>query len=241
MDCRRVSPEERDRLEIMWPTYDDTGTLLRSPELAAQHVWLDHGFGTRASGDWLPRPETASLKQIHSNIVVIADQPGELGEGDALVTARPGLYVTIRTADCIPVLIADTRTHAVAAVHAGWRGTAGEIVSHTVRTLVSEFHSDPVDLVAIIGPGIGRCCYEVGADVAQHFDRWLPRSVVESRSDQKTMLDLVAVNRAQLNSAGVVNVIEAAPCTHCHSGMLHSFRRDGARAGRMHSAIRSLF
>jgi len=85
-------------------------------------AWLNHGFGTRA--DSIPKESLASLKQIHSGVVLTAEQTGCAGEGDALVTARAGVPVSVRTADCYPILLADGRNHAVAAVHAGWRGTA---------------------------------------------------------------------------------------------------------------------
>src|SRR5271155_5133574 len=129
--------------------------------------WTTHGFGTRRPS---AVPENgSSVKQIHSNLVLLADQPGVLGEGDALITNRPGLAVSIRTADCYPILLADTRNRAVAAIHAGWRGTAARIVVETLRKMRVEFGTAPAHVMAAIGPGIGACCYEVGEEVSRQF------------------------------------------------------------------------
>src|SRR5580704_17765446 len=103
----------------------------------------------------------ASLKQIHSGIVLLGDQIGCAGEGDALVTGLAGVPVSVRTADCYPILLADDRNHAVAAVHAGWRGTAAHIAIRTLQEMRRLYGSEASDIHAAIGPGIGECCYEV--------------------------------------------------------------------------------
>ena len=213
----------------------DSDKILRIPAFEA-FSWLEHGFGTKGSAGWPPEDERATVKQIHSTRVTVAWGPGILGEGDALVTATEGLWVTIKTADCIPVLLMDPEKRVVAAAHAGWRGTAGNIVRTTIDTMVSEFHTEPGDLWAAIGPGIRKCCYEVSGDVAAQFARWLPE-VGDAR-----MLDLTEVNRRQLIEAGVPveNVYGTAVewCTQCEEETLHSFRRDKELSGRMLSAIR---
>jgi YfiH family protein len=214
--------------------------VLRIAEWEEALPWLEHGFGTKGSDDWPSGDESASLKQVHSTRVVVANQPGGLGEGDALATNQPGLFVMVKTADCIPVLFADPATKSVAAVHAGWRGTAGNIVRSTIETLVSEFHTEPSQLWAAIGPGIRKCCYEVSGDVARQFAAWLPEL---AGVGEKAMLDLTEVNRRQLIEAGLTPGHIFAPsgsecCTRCETELLHSFRRDGSRAGRMHSAVR---
>ena len=214
----------------------DSDQVLRVPELE-QFSWLEHGFGTRGSGDWPAEAARATLTQIHSTRVTVACRLGLLGEGDALLTGQPGLYVAVKTADCIPLLLVDPVHRAVAAVHAGWRGTAGNIVRSAIDTMVSEFHTEPSQLWAAIGPGIGKCCYEVSGDVAKRFAPWWP----ESSSGERAMLDLPAVNRRQLIEAGVLpeHVLGNTDwCTRCKTTVLHSFRRDGAAAGRMLSGIR---
>lgn len=198
--------------------------------------WLEHGFGTRRSGDWPDAGRLVMVKQIHSALVVpVVDGQAQAPEGDALISNTPGILIGVRTADCVPILLADRRTRAVAAIHAGWRGTAGAIVEHTLAAMSRHFGTHPRDILAAIGPCIGACCYEVGADVAEQFREWLPE--LEKGVAQK--LDLVEANRRQLRRAGVVNKRISAhpPCTFCRAEELHSYRRDGARAGRMIAAI----
>jgi YfiH family protein len=187
---------------------------------------FEHGFGLRTSG--LTQDKMVSLKQIHSGIVWTADRDtGCMGEGDALIATRPGAAVSIRTADCLPILIADRRTRAVAAVHAGWRGTVARIAAGAVAKMHAEFGSRSEDLTAVIGPGIGACCYEVGVEVARQFGK-----------SEAGKIDLAAENRKQLEQAGVprVDVIEA--CTFCDPERFWSYRREGEQAGRMISFIR---
>ena len=217
----------------------DSDQILRAPALEA-FSWLEHGFGTKHSASWPPEDSRATLKQIHSTRVAVASKPGILGEGDALITATEGVFVTVKTADCIPVLLVDPRNKVVAAVHAGWRGTAGNIVRSTIDTMVSRFHSEPALIWAAIGPGIGKCCYEVSGEVAAQFADWMPE---HANAANEAMLDLVEVNRRQLTQAGipsaqVVGSTTAEWCTRCNADTLHSFRRDRESAGRMLSAIR---
>jgi YfiH family protein len=185
--------------------------------------WLYHGFGTRHT-----KSDLYTLKQIHSNRVLTANSPGFQGEGDAAITAQPDLAISVRTADCYPILLADTRNRALAAIHAGWRGTAAHIVFKTLEKMKDEFGTQPADIVAAIGPGIGACCYEVGEEVAREFG-----------FDARTHLDLMLENRKQLEAAGVpAEKIEAlGVCTFCDAERFFSYRRDQKDAGRMTSYI----
>jgi YfiH family protein len=189
--------------------------------------WLEHGFGFRDS----EYPDSlATLKQIHSARVLEAHAAAErFAEGDALVTNVPGLHVGVRTADCVPILIVDERTRAVAAVHAGWRGTAENIVSHAVNEMITRYGSKPGDLRAAIGPSIGSCCYEVGPDVASRFGSW------HHQADSR--LDLPQINERQFTEAGVADIWVARECTFCHPRRYFSFRREKEEAGRMISFI----
>jgi len=191
-------------------------------------TWLEHGFGGRNSIGWPPE-HAAAARQVHGSDVLRAGTAGNCGEGDALVTDVPGLWVGVRTADCVPILLADQRSRRVAAVHAGWRGTVAQVV---VKAL-EELGASPVDVWAAIGPAIGRCCYEVGSEVAREFGQPVD-------GNGRAHLDLVAENRQQLERAGVPGGqidAEGPVCTRCHEDF-HSFRRDGAAAGRQVSAIR---
>lgn len=171
----------------------------------------------------------AWVKQIHSNLALASDRPGCAGEGDALVTRSPGVAVSVRTADCFPILLADPETRAVAAVHAGWRGTAAGVVLSSLTRMRSEFGTDPGTVYAAIGPGIGPCCYEVGAEVARQFGM-----------DEAGKLDLAVENRNQLTAAGLKpeRIELAGSCTFCNPALFFSWRRDRERAGRMISFIR---
>jgi YfiH family protein len=134
--------------------------------------WLIHGFGTRNADIPGMFANLATLKQMHSSTCLPAGgRAGLIGDGDALLEDAPGAVVAVRTADCIPILLVDERRRAVAAVHAGWRGTAAGIARRAVEAMRERFGTDAVDLHAAIGPGIGECCFEVGPEVAAVFGR----------------------------------------------------------------------
>jgi YfiH family protein len=194
--------------------------------------WVRHGFGTRNSDGW--PGEYTQLKQIHSNAVYLADDiAGCLGKGDALITRTPDRWVGVRTADCVPILLADPEKRVVAAVHAGWRGTVARIVARTVERMISAYGSNPQDLRAAIGPCIQRCCYEVGPEVAARFQAIFPEAQDLRR------LDLPEGNRRQLAAAGVpsAQIDVSGFCSACDAGQFHSYRRDKDLAGRMVAAI----
>ncbi|MBI3683818.1 MAG: peptidoglycan editing factor PgeF [Acidobacteria bacterium] len=199
--------------------------------------WVEHGFGSRHSGCWNANHPTATLRQIHSDIVVrVLNGAGHAGRGDAMFTNRMGLRLAIRTADCLPILIADPVRRVVAAVHAGWRGAALAIASKTIAVMAAECGSDPGDLIAAIGPGIGGCCYEVGPEVAVRFSAWFPEL---GDATSPVRIDLAEAIRRQLGAAGVPpgRILAAGLCTRCNHEEFHSYRRDGDRAGRMVSSI----
>ena len=150
------------------------------------------------------------------------------GEGDALVTNRPGLFLSVRTADCVPILLVDPVNLAVAAVHAGWRGTVADILSRTLEKMAHLYKTNPADVRLALGPAILPCCFEVGPEVAERFGL-VGRSYV----------NLIEANRRQAVASGVAEAsVEALGlCTRCDSRFF-SYRREGAAAGRMSSAIR---
>jgi polyphenol oxidase len=193
-------------------------------------IW--HGFGTRLSVGW--PGEYINLKQIHSDVIFAAEgRQGCIGEGDALMSSSPGQRIGVRTADCVPLLFADPDHRAVAAVHAGWRGTVAEIAVKTVRRMQEAYGSDPRRIYAAIGPAIGKCCFEVGADVAAQFSPWFLRVEI------LTHVDLPETNYRQLLRAGLLPEHIDAPrmCTVCDPERFHSYRRDRERSGRMIAAI----
>lgn len=206
--------------------YQDSRQIYRVTELDSL-PWLVHGFGTRRARVPALYGNLATLRQIHSAACVLAaGRSGLLGEGDALLENTPGSVVAIQTADCLPILLVDERHRAVAAVHAGWRGTVAGIAQRAVEAMRRQFGSAPRDLHAAIGPGIGPCCYEVGPEVAAQFGR-----------QGRAHLDLGQANRRQLMDAGVTpeRIYASNLCTMCRSEEFESFRRDQAAAGRLYS------
>jgi YfiH family protein len=212
------------------------GALWRAAALESLD-WLEHGFGTRHHSDWPPPERTAYLRQTHSNRVLkVESGPGCVGEGDALITARPGVLLAVRTADCLPIFLVEVERRAVAAIHAGWRGTAAGIAIRAVEALCREFGGRPENLLVAIGPGIGACCYEVGPEVAVRFAPLFPELATVRG---KVKLDLAEANRRQLQSIGVpgARIRAGAPCTCCHPEEFHSHRRTPTGRGRMVSAV----
>jgi len=212
---------------------------------------LVHGFGRRAPGPHREtRDETVGrvrsgldadgelllLRQVHG--CVVATPPWhEAPEADAAVAASPGLLLGIQTADCLPVLLVDPTRRAVAAAHAGWRGTVQRVTREAVRALEA-LGSRPSDLVAALGPGIGACCYEVGDDVRDAFGA-SGASFFRTSPRGRLHLDVRAANVRQLEEAGVrpESIYHVPECTFCLPGAYHSYRRDGKGAGRMISFV----
>jgi len=207
------------------------------------------------------------LSQVHSDLIWPVERvPEHTLTGDGLVTDTPGLLLIIRTADCLPVLLADAKRHAVGAFHAGWRGTLRRIVEKGVGEMRRCFGSRPEDLQAAIGPGIHRCCYQVGDEVREHFASqfayWEELFTETQESDpvrekypllfltarapghsyellpRKITLDLVEANRRQLLEAGLrkKNISASPLCTSCRTDLLFSYRAKKI-TGRMMAVI----
>jgi YfiH family protein len=190
--------------------------------------FVEYHFGTR---DSKPPEGVVTVHQVHSARVLTSGEAAGRPDADALITGTPGVAIGVKTADCVPVLLADPVHRAVAAVHAGWRGTAASIVQAAIRRMAQEYGTRPEDLHAMIGPSIGACCYEVGPEVAAEFG---------IRILSRVRLDLWQLNRKQLEAAGLnpANIELLEECTRCDAERYHSYRRDGAAAGRMLSWIR---
>ncbi len=206
---------------------------------------LVHGFTTRQTGNFrelrslgflhsvlgLDGMNLSSLEQVHSSDVVVDDgeEKTDRPRADGLLTNLRGRVLSIRTADCFAILLADHDAGAVAAVHAGWRGTAGRIAYRAVEKMVDELGAQPERVEALIGPGIAGCCFEVGSETAARFDA---RFV---RSEPKPHVDLAGANRSQLLEAGLRprNIHAVGQCSYCDSEPFFSYRREGESAGRM--------
>jgi hypothetical protein len=205
----------------------------------------------------------APLKQIHSDVIhVFSTSPGHSCKGDASVTNRPRLLLAVQTADCVPILLVDPKKRAVAAIHAGWKGTLARIAEKAVGRLRLEFGSKPSDLLAALGPSIGPCCYEVGADFVTKFNaqfadasgffdeprtgdepnplQWLSMMPPGHQPPPRNVhLDLPKANRPQLLAAGLrpQNIFPSGLCTACRTDLFFSHRREGALTGRLLSVI----
>jgi purine-nucleoside/S-methyl-5'-thioadenosine phosphorylase / adenosine deaminase len=161
-------------------------------------------------------------------------------EADVAIGRDPLFLLTVRAADCVPILLADRQSGAIAAVHAGWRGTAAGAVLAAVQALTWRFGTEPRDVVAAIGPSIGPCCYAVGDELLEKFklhpdaSRWFDRA-------GGLHFDLWQATRDQLERAGVrsQNIHTSELCTFDHPDVFHSYRRDGKAAGRLAAAIQA--
>jgi len=227
--------------------------------------------GESESDDWsrvaaaigVPVSRLLRLTQVHGCRVIVfreggavpdaasgvagARTPGERNwpEADIVVTDDPSVALAIQVADCVPLLLADFRSGAVAAVHAGWRGTAAGAAPAAVAALTREFGATPGELLAALGPSIGPCCYTVGGELidafraggfAREVDRWFTRG-----ADGDLRLDVGEANRDQLMACGVpaTAIHQAELCTASHPELFASYRRDGPGAGRIAAVIRS--
>jgi YfiH family protein len=221
--------------------FSTRGIDVRGPESGPGWDEVAAALGVDVSRVW-------RVHQVHGIDVTVADcSPAghdAWPEGDLLVTERDDAALAIRTADCVPILLVDPVRRVVAAVHAGWRGTALGAAWHMVSLLQDRYGVDPASLVAAIGPSIGPDRYEVGPEVPAHFARRFDTGNVErwarpARGD-RFLLDLWQANADQLEWAGVPHdaVHVARLCTATHPEVFHSYRVDGPRAGRMVAGIR---
>ena len=217
------------------------------------------------------RMRAVGLRQIHSDIIHVvgaADIPQgqQAPKGDALNTREAGVLLVVETADCIPILLADTKHRAVAAIHSGWRGTAQRIAEKALGRMQMEFGTRPQEVIAALGPGIGGCCYEVGHEVVKEFaakfqnardwfegpfdtlengdhdSNWLPwltmRPPGHAPPAPRAQLDLIAANRAMLTAAGIPpdKIQSSGFCTSCRTDLFFSYRREQT-TGRLMAAI----
>jgi len=169
--------------------------------------------------------------------------PAELPDCDALVTSRPGLAIGVKTADCVPLFLVDRAKRVIAAVHAGWRGTALNIAGQVLDVFAARFSSRPGDILAAFGPAVGPCCYEVDGAVFHALSIYGQEGRTSffrpGATKDRWMLDLTMVNRYQLEERGVppAQIFSGAYCTACRGDVFYSHRRDRGRTGRHFSFL----
>ncbi|MGH7233355.1 MAG: peptidoglycan editing factor PgeF [Nitrospiraceae bacterium] len=228
-----------------------TSGLITVPAFAGTGHGIRHFFGTRLQSTSLERESLnahaiVSVKQVHGTDALIIDRapkPDAVYPGgwDALISDQTGVLLTVRTADCVPVLCRDARRQVIAAVHAGWRGTVAGIISKTLAHMRRHFHSAPGDISMVIGPSAGPCCYEVDEQVLSlvrtEYPYW--RLVVSETGRGRALLDLRALIRRQAQADGVDagRIWTVKVCTICHPRLFYSYRREGIVKQTMVSGI----
>jgi polyphenol oxidase len=250
-------PAVAGELNLGFTEVDDRANVLANRGLLAQAIT------SRASTPLIP------LRQFHSNLIVHAVRADAARsaprKADGQITDEPGFLLAVQTADCIPVLVADRKRRVVAAFHAGWRGTLKRIVESGVGQMRLAFGSQPEDLIAAIGPGIGLCCCAVGEEVLSEFEsqfsyaRELFKEVFDCDPVRKKYpmlfltqrapghspigpslhVDLVEANRRQLLAAGLKpdSIQVVGGCTQCHTDLFFSHRASHGHTGRMMAVI----
>jgi hypothetical protein len=210
-------------------------TLDSSHSVEGNRSLLTRAFGTRMEN-------LVTVTQVHGADLLVLDEPNDdfshfqKLECDGIVTNQTGIMIGICVADCVPILLLDPVKQVIAALHAGWKGTAQGIARKGVEAMVSVFGSDPGQILAAIGPAISACCYEVDAPVAEAF-RTSPmqfESFAKSSGPGTWRLDLSEANRQQLYRAGLEEKnVEANPlCVSCEKDLFFSYRRDKGETGR---------
>jgi hypothetical protein len=169
--------------------------------------------------------------QIHSSIVNVVETVGYAGEGDGLITRTAEVVLTVQVADCVPLFIHSRDSCTLGLFHAGWRGVIAGIVEEGILNMVNQFNAAPNQLEAMLGPSIGPCCYEIREDVSTYF----PDLFLRKKNREHSFLDLPGFVKEKLMSAGISvdNIYMDGRCTFCSEQHFHSFRRDGAAAGRI--------
>ncbi|HET7619602.1 MAG TPA: polyphenol oxidase family protein [Vicinamibacterales bacterium] len=250
-----IDPQPNDA--FAW-TQASWGRMLVCRRIPAAHLFTSRDVVLRGSQqEWeavaaslgVAADRLRLIRQVHGTDVVVCRQgevpPSQIPEGDVIVSNDASVAIGVRVADCAPLLLFDSRTGAVAAAHAGWRGTAAGVAAVVVRAMHDAFGTDPADVIAAIGPCLGACCGEVGPEVVEAFRAGgaSERSVASwfrAGNGDRSWLDLPGANRDQLQQAGVPcdRIFVADLCTRTHLGRLHSYRGSGAAAGRMLAGIR---
>jgi YfiH family protein len=213
---------------------------------------IEHGFIIKNKKEKLPTPVKKNalkrflkrisskekhlivLQQVHGNGCLSIKKRDELKKkyrGDAILTDRKDIFLTVWVADCLPIFLIEPKKKVVGLIHAGWRGTLLGIGKEVIKKARNDFGCDPQNLTILLGPAIQKCCYEVSEEIAILFDE----DCLVRMPGHRPKLDLAYANEKQFLSCGVKEkkIFGITDCTCCNQDMFHSFRRDGDKAGRM--------
>jgi YfiH family protein len=176
--------------------------------------------------------DLARSYQVHGEKIWVTGRAGYQSGFDAMVSVQPGVFAGVGIADCTPILLADPITRVCAAIHAGWKGTAAQIVHKTAKRMIENRGSNPADILAYIGPCISFAHFEVGDEVAEQFDE-----AFKTRKETKWQVDLKAANKAQLESLGIQQIEVDPACTVENNADFFSHRTEKGMTGRMLALI----
>lgn len=211
--------------------------------------WLCHGFGLKdisieryVEALHLSAVTIPSTKQIHSDRVVkITKKEKNIIEADAFITDQPNVVCVARTADCLPILLVDTKKRVVGAVHAGWRGSVDRILVKTIQAMQREWNTEVFDLRVAFGPAIGGHCYQVGEEVARKLKEngLCDGSWISTADAEHWYFDIATLNSYLLERMGVQpeQIYRSLACTACDLEKFHSYRREGGKKGEQVSFI----
>lgn len=181
--------------------------------------------------------------QVHGEEVICAESPrksdSSIQKGDAILTDRSGIVLFMRFADCVPILLCDPIRHAVGMIHVGWRGALNNIIARTIDVLKNKYHSNPMDILAAIGPSICVEHYEIGEDVAEQVKKIFPSHLSDLMPtiSGKPHFDLWKTTLLLLEQAGVKTIELAGLCTACDLENWYSYRAEGGITGRFGAII----
>ena len=212
-----VSPPPFDSLNLGLKTSDNTLNIRNNHEIVYNYLGIDE-------------TQAAFMEQVHGDTVIVSETGGISPKTDGLITSKCGLMLGVKIADCIPLLLFEPVHNVIGAIHCGWRSIKANIAEKAIAKMVDELQASPENIVAVMGPSAESCCYEIGRDIAAHFNS---SSLIERNG--LLYLDLKAELRVHLLTGGLIssNIEIISDCTICNKELYFSHRRDNKKSGRM--------
>lgn len=233
-----VSDNEFNSMNLAFGRGDSDENVRKNYKLMCDAVGLDYSTLVSSAQDH----HTFVRKVTSADCGIGIESPKDMLSVDGLMTNEPNVTLVTHYADCTPLLFADPEKHVIATSHAGWRGTASRMGQVTVERMTEEYGCDPEDIIAVVGPAIGGCCYEVDTPVYEKFASMIdlrPAYFTKSLGRGKHIVDLKEVNRRTLLSAGLLpeNILVSDLCTKCNSDLLFSHRATNGKRGGLSAFI----